>query len=100
MKYEVLDRGNGRILLRGQFDETTVGEAMLAGEELFSKYREISVDLAEVDCANTASLAMLVEWSMWAGTKDRTIVYENVPAGLMAIAKVNFVDQILQIDAG
>lgn len=100
MTCEVLDCGNGRILLRGQFDETTVGEAMLAGEELFSKYPEISVDLAELDCANTASLAMLVEWSMWAGAQDKKIVYENVPAGLMAIAKVNFVDQILQIEEG
>ena len=100
MTYEVLDRGNGRIVLRGQFNETTAGKALMAGEKLFARYGEINVDLAEVDCANTASVAMLVEWSMWARALDKKIFYENIPAGLMAIAKVNYVDQFLHRKSG
>ncbi len=99
MNFEVLDRGNGQILLRGRFNEKTAADAMVAGQKLFTKYSDISVDLAEVDCANTAGVAMLVEWSMWAHAFDKKIVYENVPVTLMAIAKVNYVDQLLGFDS-
>jgi len=99
MECKVLDQGDGRIMLHGRFDQTTVGDAMTAGQEIFRKYSDISVDLAEVDCTSTAALALLVEWSMWSEAHDKQLVYENVPANLMAIARVNYVDQFLQSKA-
>ena len=97
MNIELVDRGHGQILVRGRLDFTTVAEALDAGQKIFSAYRQIHIDLENVDSADSAGLALLLEWSIWAKMEKKILVYDNVPKDLMAIAQISEVDQLLPI---
>ena len=82
-------------LVSGPLLFQTVTEARKLGLRLFSEHGTLILDLSGVSRADSAGLALLIEWMREARRFGGTIHFENVPNQLQAIARASQVDQFL-----
>lgn len=52
------------------------------------KCSEITIDLSQVISANSAGLALLLEWRKWGTVTKKKVTIINIPESLQSIAKV------------
>lgn len=62
----------------------------------FSPYSELELDLSGVSSADSAGLALLLEWVHWAKQSAREIQFKNIPDQIQTIARISEVDGILR----
>jgi len=72
---------------------------LAAGRKSMRGHDNICIDLQEADCANTAGLALLVEWSTWSLAEGRALTYVNPAKPLLDLIALNSVGQLLNITA-
>ena len=87
----------GRIVVGSPLTFATARRACEAGIECFS--RDGSPDLV-VDCAgaapaDSAGLAVLIEWRRWATRHGRHLKFVNLPAQISAIAHLSELTAVL-----
>ncbi|MEJ2688001.1 MAG: STAS domain-containing protein [Gammaproteobacteria bacterium] len=87
----------GRLYLRGEVTFNTVPDVWERACRLFDDSAEMIVDLGDVERADSAGLALLVEWMRAAKRRDTAIRFLNMPAQMLAIARVSSLDQILPL---
>lgn len=92
--------GNGCFRLRGRLDLACAGRVLVAGQKLMRGHEDICIDLQQADCANTAGLALLVEWSTWCAAQGRTLRYRHPADKLLDLIAVNGVGELLHLPAG
>ncbi|MEM8546793.1 MAG: STAS domain-containing protein [Pseudomonadota bacterium] len=97
-KNQLLDDGDGQFRITGELTFSTVGDLLDAGQKAFEPHSRIIVDLGEVARADSAGLALLIEWVTWANHSVREIRYQKVPERLVNIASISEVESLL--DAG
>ncbi len=95
LKDGLKDHGDGRYSLSGHSDHNNIGRLLVNGQQQFIGHKEITINIAEADYANTAGLALLMEWSTWCQANDVNLVYEDPQAKFIEIVDVNNVEQIL-----
>ncbi|HNP34975.1 MAG TPA: STAS domain-containing protein [Woeseiaceae bacterium] len=93
--FELEDAGNGCFKLSGQMTFATAEGILRASEDLFEEHTRIEVDLSGVTRADSAGLALLLEWITWAIHTVREIRFLGMPERILAIAKTTEVDQLL-----
>jgi phospholipid transport system transporter-binding protein len=89
------DRGNGRFLLSGHLGFESATQALTESQQLFTDHKKIQLDLSGVESADSAGLALLVEWTGWAKREKRKLSLVNTPSQAIALAKISEVDEIL-----
>ena len=94
--FELSDLGEGRFSLSGEMSFETAERILLASEEPFEQHTRIEVDLSGVELADSAGLALLLEWITWANHTVREIRFQSMPERVMAIAKTTEVDHLLK----
>lgn len=93
----LVDNGAGSWLLQGELDFESVPALLRhAGARMLGKDR-LEVDLKAVTRADSAGLALLVEWLRESETAGNEIVFINVPPQLLSIARVCGLDEILSL---
>ncbi len=97
MTVSLINCGQGTFALRGRLDLTNIGEILFAGQSQFDDYENITVDLDDADCASTAGLALLIEWSTWSAAHGKKLAYENAASNLLVLIEVNGVLKLLQV---
>jgi len=100
MSYSLTSLGNGRFELNGQLDVSNVGMALFGGQNEFAQHDTISINLAGANCASTAGMALLLEWSTWCKHNEKQLLYTAVPSRLVDLARLNDVQQLLRFAAG
>ena len=80
--YELEDIGDGRFALSGEMSFGTVD-------------RILEVDFSGVDKADSAGLALLLEWKAVARRRAHRIDYLAIPDSVLAIAKTTEVEHLL-----
>ena len=104
-------QGESRQNVRVGISEATSGRVTVTGELTFASAREarqlgllvlegsradrIVVDCAGVTRADSAGLAVLLDWLAWGRRKSRPVSLENLPPSLVAIARISEVDGLL-----
>jgi phospholipid transport system transporter-binding protein len=91
------DRGNGRFLLTGHLGFESAARALAESHKLFADHKKLQLDLSGVDSADSAGLALLVEWTGWAKREKRKLNFINTPKQAIALAKISEVDEILPL---
>ncbi|MFM8333463.1 MAG: lipid asymmetry maintenance protein MlaB, partial [Candidatus Methylumidiphilus sp.] len=76
----------------------SVEAALRKTANFFTEPKRIVFDLAGVAKADSAGLALLLEWLGQAADADVELHYANLPRQLLAMAHVAGVDEILLID--
>jgi phospholipid transport system transporter-binding protein len=93
----LIDNGKGKWLLQGELGfESVAGVLRHAGVMNPGQVR-VEVDLREVTRADSAGLALLVEWLRESEYAGNEIVFTNVPDQLLSIARVCGLDEILSL---
>lgn len=91
------DLGNGRFRLSGHLGFESATRALSESHKLFADHKKIQLDLSGVGSADSAGLALLVEWTGWARREKRKLSLTNVPDQAIALAKISEVDEILPL---
>jgi len=89
------DLGAGHFALAGEVTFDTAEEILRASEEPFEEHTRLEIDLSGVTLADSAGLALLLEWVTWANHTVREIRYSGMPERILAIAKTTEVDGLL-----
>lgn len=92
---EFVDRGDGKFEVRGDLTFRTAGIALEESKELFSDHSILEIDLGGVNKADSAGLALLLEWVNWAKNYVREIRFRNVPDEILSMAQISEVDDML-----
>jgi phospholipid transport system transporter-binding protein len=87
----------GRIAVTGELTFATARDARQLGVLVLgsSQANPLVVDLAAVSRADSAGLAVLLDWLAWGRRSSRRVTLENPPASLLAIARISEVDGLL-----
>lgn len=87
----------GRVAVGGELTFATAREARQLGLLVLegSRAERIVVDCAGVTRADSAGLAVLLDWLAWSRRRSRPLALENLPASLVAIARISEVDELL-----
>ncbi len=95
-RLEVVSPGHYR--LTGELDFDSVPALAARSGELFRAPGDVRVSLAGVARADSAGLALLVDWLREARRRGRHIGFSQVPEQLLALARVSGVDELLPLD--
>jgi len=96
--FAIYPSGPGHYLLEGELSFASVGQALRQTAEMFVAQTPAVFDLAGIAKADSAGLALLLEWLRQAGRAGVELRYANLPRQLLAMARVAGVDGILIID--
>jgi len=88
----------GRVVVTGELTFASAREARQLGILVLESSRadRLVVDCGAVTRADSAGLAVLLDWLAWGRRKSRAVSLENLPASLLAIARISEVDGMLQ----
>lgn len=97
VKFE--DVGGGRFRVVGRLGFDTVTQALDASHKLFAEYHAIQLDLSGVTAADSAGVALLIEWVSRARHSKCVLHFRHVPEQVMAIARISDVENMLPVAA-
>ena len=89
--------GEGRFALSGPLDYTSVVPALELGKQVFQGHARVELDLAGVTRANSAGLALLLEWVGDMQHRDAQFTLLHLPAALADIARISNVSELLPL---
>jgi len=92
--------GQGHFSLNGSLSADTVPALWEEAGGAFRGARELDIDLSAVKRADSAGLALLVEWTRQARENGQRIRFLNLPEQLLAIARVSGLDTMLPFSPG
>lgn len=93
--YELKDLGDGRFELSGEMSFQTANEILKSSARIFEGYDSLELDMTNVGKADSAGLALLIEWRARSRQRAAKIQYIGVPASLLAIATTCEVDDLI-----
>lgn len=88
-------QADGRFAIHGDLTFQTVVPALEESKTLFADHSTIELDLAGVTRADSAGLALMLEWVNWARGTAREIRYRNIPRQVISIAQISEVEDML-----
>lgn len=88
--------GGGRFTLRGEMTFATARAVLEHSTALFRDVAVIKVDLSGVTQADSAGLALLIEWVSWARQAQREMRFFEIPKQIRAIARISEVEDLLR----
>jgi len=97
VRVEISEASSGRVIVSGELTFATARDARQLGMLVLegSRADPLVIDCAAVTRADSAGLAVLLDWLAWGRRKSRVISLVNLPASLVAIAKISEVDGLL-----
>ena len=92
--------GDGRFELSGEVGFDDAARLLAEGDAAFGSLQQADVDLARVTRADSAGLALLLEWSVSAAAAGRLLRYRNVPPAIASLAGISDVEELLAPPGG
>jgi len=89
---QLVSIGEGTWGVQGRLTFATTPEFVHRFSELKG---DAVIDLQQVELADSAGLAMLVEWAMQAETQGINLSFSHIPIQVLAMARVSGLDEIL-----
>jgi phospholipid transport system transporter-binding protein len=96
----VNDAASAEVLaLQGALSFETV-PAVLAESARYAERADLpdrlTIDFAAITAVDSSAVALLLEWRRQAQRRGKTLVFVNLPANLMALAKLYGVSELIQ----
>lgn len=92
----MIERTGGRLCVSAPMVMSTASALLEAGAAVFAE-KEETVDLQAVTEADSSALAVMLAWLRAAQAAGRSLRFANVPAGIVALADLYGVDEILPL---
>ncbi len=90
---------NEVLRLEGNLSYETIPGVLARTEEFAARTdlpQEVRIDFAAVTGVDSAAVALLLEWRRMAIARGKTLVFENLPANLLALARLYGVAELIQ----
>jgi phospholipid transport system transporter-binding protein len=87
--------GPGRFELSGDVGFADAARVLAEGDAAFAGIDRVEVDMSRVARADSAGLALLLEWSIAARAAGRDLSYRNVPPAIASLAGISDVAELL-----
>jgi len=94
-EFDLRDQGEGRFALSGDMSFETAQQILKSSEPLFRQYAALKIDLSGVSKADSAGLALMLEWKAQAGQRGAVIEFAAIPESLLAVAKTSEVSDLI-----
>ncbi len=94
--FEFEPMSGGRYAIRGVLGYRTARAVLERSATLFGNAPVIKVDLSGVTEADSAGLALLIEWVSWARDLHREMRFFDLPRQIRAIAQICEVEDLLR----
>jgi phospholipid transport system transporter-binding protein len=91
--------GEGRLRVDGVLDFGSVGPLLAQGEAMMPRTGLVQIDLGGVESANSAGLALLLEWLDLARAHGVRLRFLAMPESLTRIAALSNLGTLLPTDA-
>lgn len=86
----IASQESGGFTLKGILDLSSVSELWSQSAELFANSgNNVTINLGEIERADSAGLALLVSWKRWAKTNNKSMAFTQVPDQVAALADTN-----------
>jgi phospholipid transport system transporter-binding protein len=85
------------IQVSGELSFATVKKVLAKTKEVFGPAAELNIDLADVTRSDSAGVALLIDWMRTANSEQKKIVFQNIPAQMIAIASASGLDELLPL---
>ena len=85
----------GRFELVGDMSFDTASEILKISESAFNQQQTVELDLSQVKRADSAGLALLLEWKAQANQRASKISFVEIPESLLAIARTTEVSHLI-----
>jgi len=82
-------------MVQGVLDFTTATQTLHSVAEHIADNRVLDIDLSGVSSANSAGLALLIEWLAVARRAGHVVTFHHIPDGLRQLAGVCQVDGLI-----
>lgn len=92
----MIERSEGRLCVNAAMVISNAPALLQAGRTAFLEPEE-TIDLAAVNEADSAALAVMLAWLRSAKVENRCLRFVNVPAGVRSLADLYGVDEILPL---
>ncbi len=86
---------NGRLIISGDLNFSTVTTLWKQSLPLLSAVEEINFDLSQVKSSNSAGLALLLEWLKYAKRVKKTIRFSEIPNQLKSILSAGGIEDLI-----
>lgn len=93
--FQINDLGAGRFSLSGSITFETADRVLKASKAVFGKQADFELDCSGVTEADSAGLALLLEWKAWARRHRASIRYLGLPKSIVAIARTTGVEDLI-----
>ena len=93
--FELKRLGDRRFELHGAMSFETADRILRQSEKLFGRYEHVRVDFSGVNDADSAGLALLLEWKSQARRQNGEIHFSGLPQSIVAIARTTEVGHLL-----
>ena len=96
--FEVVTTAAGRFALRGALSFANARAARSEGLQALrtSNVRDLEMDCAGITHSDSAGLAVLLDWMAIMKREGRPLHFCNLPASLLAVARISGVEEMLQ----
>jgi phospholipid transport system transporter-binding protein len=88
--------GAFRFHVEGAMTFATAKQLLQESAAFFGKPQDLEVDLSKVDAADSAGLALLLEWRARAAQQGAQLVVSGLPDALKSIAHLCRIEPLLQ----
>jgi phospholipid transport system transporter-binding protein len=87
--------GTGRFAVRGEMDFDTVAPLWREASERFREQPFLHIDLGGVKRADSAGVALLVEWLREARSRGQDLQFVSIPPQMLTIIRIADLDGLL-----
>lgn len=94
-KFEIQRVADGRLEASGALGFESAIHALPSGLALIEQGKPCTINLSRVTEADSAGLAVLVEWLATARARGAKIRYEGIPAQILAVARISDLESLL-----
>lgn len=96
--FEIAVTSPGRFAARGALTFLNARSARSEGLHVLrtSSARDLEIDCAEIARSDSAGLAVLLDWMAIMKREGRPLRFGNLPPGLLAVARISGVEEMLQ----
>ena len=87
--------GAFRFHVEGEMTFATAKQLLVQSEDYFTKPQDLEINLSRVSGADSAGLALLLEWKARATQADKQVVVEGLPEAMQSIAHLCRIEPLL-----
>ncbi len=86
--------------VEGELTFSTVSSLLKQSKSFWKEIEKIDVDFSNVTKADSAALALLLEWKRFANKHDKSISFSSLPRQLLNLIKISHLGEMLAIKEG